>query len=169
LETFRCPTCLTVLADVSAKRCPACHTKLRKRARPIVLGESSRTGAKLTPFDLEMQARLASVTAPAVSPVVAAPPARLFRNAPTPVPAGTEHELVPLRSPELVAVFEPEPEPDPVLVTAPAPEPVLAIAPDPEPEPVPATEPVREASPLEGSLNEMLDELFRKARADSGD
>ena len=51
METWRCPTCLTVLVESGAKRCPSCHSKLRRRhSQPIVLGESSR---------LDMQAALA--------------------------------------------------------------------------------------------------------------
>ena len=51
METWRCPTCLTVLVETGAKRCPYCHSKLRRRrSQPIVLGESSR---------LDMQAALA--------------------------------------------------------------------------------------------------------------
>ena len=43
VETWRCPTCLTVLAHTDAKRCPSCHSKLRRRrGQPIVLGETSR-------------------------------------------------------------------------------------------------------------------------------
>ena len=38
------------------------------------------------------------------------------------------------------------------------------IAPEPDPEPVVEE---RAPSPLDGTLNEMLDELFRKAGADS--
>ena len=34
METLRCPTCVALLLDPDARRCPACHTKLRKRRRP---------------------------------------------------------------------------------------------------------------------------------------
>ena len=51
MDTWRCPTCLAVLVESNAKRCPSCHSRLRKRrSQPIVLGESSR---------LDMQAALA--------------------------------------------------------------------------------------------------------------
>jgi hypothetical protein len=48
METWRCPTCLTVLLESTAKRCPACQTKLRRRGQPIVLGETSRLVAQST-------------------------------------------------------------------------------------------------------------------------
>ena len=41
METLRCPTCLTLIIDNDEKRCPACHSRLRKRGAPIVLGEAT--------------------------------------------------------------------------------------------------------------------------------
>jgi hypothetical protein len=42
MDTLRCPTCLTVLLESTAKRCPSCHSRLRnRRGQPIVLGETS--------------------------------------------------------------------------------------------------------------------------------
>ena len=61
METFRCPTCVSLLVDPTVRRCPSCHTKLRKRrAKPIILGESSRLDNKLTPFDVAMRSRMES-------------------------------------------------------------------------------------------------------------
>ena len=58
METLRCPTCLTLILDSEEKRCPACHSRLRKRGAPIVLGETTRiTNRALLPFEREMRAR----------------------------------------------------------------------------------------------------------------
>jgi len=40
-ELFRCPTCLSILAEPDAQRCPVCRQRLQRRA-PIVL-TSERT------------------------------------------------------------------------------------------------------------------------------
>jgi hypothetical protein len=45
LETFRCPTCLFVLADSGQRRCPACNKRLKRRGRPIVLGDQTGFGS----------------------------------------------------------------------------------------------------------------------------
>ena len=59
METLRCPTCLTLILDSGEKRCPACHSRLRKRGAPIVLGESTRiTNRPLLPFERELRARV---------------------------------------------------------------------------------------------------------------
>ncbi len=50
---FRCPTCVAVLSDSEARRCPMCGTNLR-RHRPEVLGQSARVTAKLQPIDLRL-------------------------------------------------------------------------------------------------------------------
>ena len=61
METLRCPTCLTLLLDGGEKRCPACHSRLRKRSAPIVLGESTRiTNRPLLPFEREIRDRAES-------------------------------------------------------------------------------------------------------------
>jgi hypothetical protein len=36
MASFRCPTCLSVLMEPDAERCPMCHQRLQK-AQPIVL------------------------------------------------------------------------------------------------------------------------------------
>jgi hypothetical protein len=52
VDTLRCPTCLTVLLESTAKRCPSCQSRLRnRRGQPIVLGETSS-------LDLENRTRL---------------------------------------------------------------------------------------------------------------
>jgi hypothetical protein len=59
METLRCPTCVALLPDPEARRCPLCHTKLRKkrRGRAIVLGESNRLSGRSLPVDVELHVR----------------------------------------------------------------------------------------------------------------
>jgi hypothetical protein len=57
LDTFRCPTCVTLLPDPYAKRCFACGQSLYRRP-PKVLGEEHRIGANLLPIDRWMLDRL---------------------------------------------------------------------------------------------------------------
>jgi hypothetical protein len=57
LDTFRCPTCVTVLPDPYARRCFACG-QARSRRPPQVLGEEHRIGANLLPIDRWMLDRL---------------------------------------------------------------------------------------------------------------
>jgi hypothetical protein len=56
VETFRCPTCIAVLSEPRAPRCPSCGQNIRRR-RPVVLGDDHRKGAYL-PVDRWMLARL---------------------------------------------------------------------------------------------------------------
>ncbi len=57
METFRCPTCVGVLADARAPRCPHCRQRLRRK-RPRILGENTRIGAANLPVDRWMLERL---------------------------------------------------------------------------------------------------------------
>ena len=57
MDTFRCPTCVTLLPDPYAKRCFACGQALYRRP-PQVLGEEHRIGANLLPIDRWMLDRL---------------------------------------------------------------------------------------------------------------
>jgi hypothetical protein len=59
METLRCPTCVALLPDPEARRCPLCHTKLRKkrRGRAVVLGESNRLSGRSLPVDVELHVR----------------------------------------------------------------------------------------------------------------
>jgi hypothetical protein len=57
VEIFRCPTCIGVLTDAHATRCPNCRQSLRRK-RPKVLGEDTRIGAANLPVDRWMLARL---------------------------------------------------------------------------------------------------------------
>ena len=59
MDTLRCPTCLYVLLESTAKRCPTCQSKLRKRGgQPIVLGETSCLDLQATlPIDRQNRTR----------------------------------------------------------------------------------------------------------------
>ena len=41
MDLFRCPTCLSVLADPEAERCPMCQERLHRK-HPIVLNGGGR-------------------------------------------------------------------------------------------------------------------------------
>ncbi len=41
MDLFRCPTCLGILTEPEAERCPTCNQRLRKKA-PIVLDAAGR-------------------------------------------------------------------------------------------------------------------------------
>ena len=56
METFRCPTCIGVINEPRAPRCPSCGQNIRRR-KPVVLGDDHRKGAYL-PVDRWMLARL---------------------------------------------------------------------------------------------------------------
>jgi hypothetical protein len=59
METLRCPTCVALLPDPEARRCPLCNSKLRKkRGRgAIVLGESNRLSGRSLPAEVELHVR----------------------------------------------------------------------------------------------------------------
>lgn len=57
MEIFRCPTCIGVLDDALATRCPNCRQSLRRK-RPRVLGEETRLHSAKLPVDRWMLARL---------------------------------------------------------------------------------------------------------------
>ena len=191
MDTWRCPTCLTVLADLDAKRCPSCHSRLRRRrSKPIVLGEASRLDAQaalLVDKRNRQQAERAFAQAPPLEPraEVREPepePELVAIAVETPEPEVFEFEPFEFEPFEL----EPEPVAEPVAVadaiaafTLPERAPVVAVPeprPEAEPEPAPVialeTETVLDAEPepqidlaLRSDVNTMVDELYRKARA----
>ena len=57
METFRCPTCISVLPDPRTRRCPMCGEGLRRR-HPRVLGEDRRLAASVLPVDRFLLDRL---------------------------------------------------------------------------------------------------------------
>jgi hypothetical protein len=57
VEMLRCPTCLSLLLD-EAKKCATCGKRLRKRSRPIILGEGGRIDVgPVLPIEIERHAR----------------------------------------------------------------------------------------------------------------
>jgi hypothetical protein len=155
METLRCPTCVALLPDPDARRCPLCHTKLRKkrRGRAVVLGESNRLSGRSLPVDVELHVRAEErylpdekkldeiVHDPANLPAPSAPrdPSEpVFSFAPVaeaqPQPVEAVLAYAPPAAPEPETVAEPEPvaeaEPDIDLTTEDAPEPVVDLTND---------------------------------------
>jgi len=61
---LRCPTCLSLLFDEDAKRCPSCRSKLRKRSRPDASAEHRAIAERPLPLvERELQARIEAETA----------------------------------------------------------------------------------------------------------
>lgn len=52
---YRCPTCVSILTDVTVRRCPVCGENL-KRHPPAVIGAGSRVRDKLTSWDIRANA-----------------------------------------------------------------------------------------------------------------
>jgi hypothetical protein len=86
---FRCPTCISVLAEPRARRCETCGQNLRRRA-PVVLGEAHKVSSLNLPIDRWMAERATLHIAPSLRPVppmpkrVAAPrtePVSVFAHA----------------------------------------------------------------------------------------
>jgi hypothetical protein len=77
---FRCPTCVTILPEATAARCPSCGTNLR-RHRPIELGQANRVTTRMSAVEhaaLESRAHAVRTTghstAPAHAPGFSEPP-----------------------------------------------------------------------------------------------
>ncbi len=157
MEKLRCPTCLTML-DGGEQRCPACHSRLRKRGQPIVLGEASRiTSRPLFPFERAMRARVEASSEPDhpwhrphISPATG--PSR-----PQPLaPAPESEPLEALLAFEANIPAEPARDPDayrPAVID-------LTAGIDLTAEPAPDRPPV--ATP---DIHEIFEALHRKARA----
>lgn len=87
METFRCPTCFFMLSDPGLSRCPSCHKKLRRRDRPIVLGDKKHFGTHAGAIDIDLVLAARAERAQATftkDPLVTSVPA----------PAVTQHEDV---------------------------------------------------------------------------
>jgi hypothetical protein len=177
-----------VLVESSAKRCPSCHSRLRRRRKqPIVLGEPSR---------LDLQAALAvdrrnkrrgertfasSVAAPAAPPAIdlTEPEPELVAivvdaHEPEPVEivaetfAAAPLVAVPVEEPFVAEAVEAiledvsEVEPEPVVVA----DAIAAFTlPAPQPEPVAIAEPrVDLDDALDGDVTSIVYALHRKAR-----
>ena len=61
---LRCPTCLSLIFDADAKRCPSCRSKLRRRSRPTNLEWDNGIADRPLPLlEQELQARIEAETA----------------------------------------------------------------------------------------------------------
>jgi len=49
---YRCPTCVSLLVDITVRRCPVCGENL-KRHPPAVLGADRRGRDKVTSWDVK--------------------------------------------------------------------------------------------------------------------
>jgi hypothetical protein len=52
---YRCPTCVSVVADPTVRRCPVCGENF-KRHRPEIIGLKGRSTDKLTSWDIKANA-----------------------------------------------------------------------------------------------------------------
>jgi hypothetical protein len=52
---YRCPTCVSVIADPTVRRCPVCGENFKRR-RPEVIGLRGRSTDKLTSWDIRANA-----------------------------------------------------------------------------------------------------------------
>jgi len=89
VETFRCPTCLLVLAHPNQRRCPSCRKRFKRGSGPIVLGDKTKFSAH-EPLHIDLvyaehaerekrnqaaEYLAASVATPVAAPPVVTPPA----------------------------------------------------------------------------------------------
>jgi hypothetical protein len=206
METLRCPTCVALLPDPDARRCPLCHSKLRKKRRgsaAVVLGESGRLSRHSLPSDVEFHVRAEERFLPDEKRLdeIVHDPANLPHAAPV---ASAEHAVPPWapvaakksETVDAVLTFAPTapavqtPEPDIDLTAEAEPEPIVDLTTEPLAEPAVAsineaahkavsdssdlrrksawqTVSARGSSPLDGSLDDIVGELHRKAREDN--
>lgn len=165
VEMFRCPTCLGLIFDADAKRCPSCRSKLRKRARPTVSVQDTQIADRPLPLvERELQARIEAETASRfrqrrraakVARRIASLPPTVFDGDAVIMQAEAEASVphAPAGSPTVIdlpaeavhdvsskaSVAEPA---EPIVEPVPEPEPVIEANVEPEPEPIP--EPVVE-------------------------
>ena len=134
METLRCPTCVALLPDPEARRCPLCHTKLRKkrRGRAIVLGESNRLSGRSLPVDVELHVRAEERFLPDEKQLE-----EIVHD-----PANLPGPIAPLEPKEPVFSFAPATEAPPEPVEA-----LLAYTAVSEPEVEPEAEPAVAAAP----------------------
>ena len=73
---YRCPTCVSILRDVTVRRCPVCGLNL-KRHKPTLLGADRRGKDKLTSWDINVSAQASRLYvqhhAPATAPDIDLP------------------------------------------------------------------------------------------------
>ena len=171
METLRCSTCIGVLTEPVAHRCPFCGRPLRGAHAVSVLGEDTRVGTAPLLVDEWMARRVRGESPPgtAVAPVV-------WEGRFTDV-SDSGRELVALMSlaPAVTPVAVPMPGGDApaarAVVTVSAP--VLAAEPEPAaaPElPGEADASAEESTPPESALDPevqgIIDRLYEQARAE---
>jgi hypothetical protein len=196
LETFRCPTCLFVLADSGQRRCPACNKRLKRRGRPIVLGDQTGFGNhEPIHIDLTLAERMEVEAERRPAPQELAPevkPPKVKTPKPKPVRTKRVKSKTVRRSRSKTKRDNRKPEPlvasvaasveaqlvdtamldtplvvSPPLVTPPtASEPVTAVA--DEPDGIEHTT-IFAPSQFDPEMRQTLDSLYRKARAKSDD
>jgi predicted nucleic acid-binding Zn-ribbon protein len=70
---YRCPTCVSVVQDLTVRRCPVCGENFRRRP-PAVLGATQRGKDKLTTWDMKASADASRLYAqesePATKPAI---------------------------------------------------------------------------------------------------
>jgi hypothetical protein len=72
---YRCPTCVSVVQDLTVRRCPVCGENFRRRP-PAVLGATRRGKGKLTTWDIKASAEASPLYAqdePATKPAIDLP------------------------------------------------------------------------------------------------
>jgi hypothetical protein len=52
---YRCPTCVSIIADPTVRRCPVCSENFKRR-RPEIIGLKQRGADKMTSWDLRANA-----------------------------------------------------------------------------------------------------------------
>jgi hypothetical protein len=195
LETFRCPTCLFVLADPGLKRCPSCHKRLRRRGQPIVLGDKPKFGSHEPTINLVLAERADRLGAPpepfvtsAAAPIEAqyvdmpaeAPAVDLapVETAPVDIAAFVSPPVSPAVSPPVSPAVSPAPAVTsssvlvpPVYTTPPIPVVSKPVAAPPATATATATEhtTIFEPSQFDPEMRQVLDDLYRKARSASDD
>ena len=156
---LRCPTCLSLLFDADAKRCPSCRSKLRRRSRPTGFAESDGTAERPLPLvERELQARIEAETAlkfrqrrraAKVARRIASLPSTVFDGdaVVSQVEAETSARASTTEAPPTVIDLPAEAMHDvtsrPAGTERPA-EPVAEAEPIPEPEAIPEPEPIPE-------------------------
>ena len=162
---FRCPTCLGLIFDADAKRCPSCRSKLRKRSRPTASVQDTRLADRPLPLvERELQARIEAETASKfrqrrraakVARRIASLPPTVFdgdavtmqadAEASVPYPLDGSPTVIDLPAEAVHDVsstaWVAEPA-EPIAEPVPEPEPVIEVVVEPEPQPIP--EPVVE-------------------------
>ena len=59
---YRCPTCISLLHDITVRRCPVCHENLKKR-KPMILGADRRGRNLVTSWDIRASADASKIDA----------------------------------------------------------------------------------------------------------